>query len=192
MYWSPDSKKIAFIDFHQSIRVITVASGDVITIDQTKVLTYSSLGGFSISWSPDSKWLAYSKGLENLNDAIFLYSFAANKVIQATSGYYNDSRPVFDPGGKYLYFLTDRNFSPAYSGMDGSWIYANSTQLAVATLDPSGKRVLFPENDEVKITADTTSGNNVSKEKKKKEKDQVNPPVAPVADVKFADDLKPV
>ncbi|HRN55983.1 MAG TPA: PDZ domain-containing protein, partial [Agriterribacter sp.] len=183
LYWSPDSKKIAFIDFQQSIKVITIANGAVTTIDHTKLLTYSSFGSFSLSWSPDSKWLAYSKGLENLNDAIFLYSFAADKVIQATSGYYNDTRPVFDPGGRYLYFLTDRNFSPAYSSMDGSWIYANSTQLAVATLDPSGKRVLFPENDEVKVTADTASDKTVPKEKKKKE---TGPPAVPVADVKVS------
>lgn len=183
LYWSPDSKKIAFIDFQQSIKVLTVANGAVTAIDQTKLLTYSSFGNFLLSWSPDSKWLAYSKGLENLNDAIFLYSFTANKVIQATSGYYNDSRPVFDQGGRYLYFLTDRNFSPAYSSMDGSWIYANSTQLVVATLDPSAKSVLFPKNDEVKITPDTASAKAVAEKKKKKETD---PPVAPVADVKIA------
>lgn len=168
LYWSPDSKKIAFIDFQQSIKVLTVANGAVTAIDQTKLLTYSSFGNFLLSWSPDSKWLAYSKGLENLNDAIFLYSFTANKVIQATSGYYNDSRPVFDQGGRYLYFLTDRNFSPAYSSMDGSWIYANSTQLVVATLDPSAKSVLFPKNDEVKIAGYGFSQGCCRKEKKER------------------------
>ena len=184
IYWSPDSKKIAFIDFQQSIKVITIASGTVDAIDQTKMLTYSSLGGFLLSWSPDSKWLAYSKTLDNLNDAIFLYSFAANKVIQATSGYYNDNRPVFDPTGKYLYFLTDRNFSPAYSNMDGSWIYANSTQLAVATLDPSENGMLFPKNDEVKIVADTGSAKTNPEKKKKKEDTLVKPPLKAPVDIK--------
>ena len=108
-----------------------------------------------------------------MNGAIFFYSLENNKLTQVTSGYYNDTNPVFDPGGKYLYFLTDRNFSASYSSMDASWIYANSTQIAAATLHPSGKSLLLPKNDEVKVTAtaDTTAKPDDKKPKTEEPKD---------------------
>ena len=155
LHWSPDSRKIAFINESQNINVLTVASGEIITIDKTTALTYSSLQGFDISWSPDSKWLAYSKGNPNLNNSIYLYSFDRKKLYQATTGYYNDSRPVFDHTGKYLFFTTDRSFSPSYSNLDATWIYPNTTQIAFATLDPATQSLLFAKNDEIKVT-DTT------------------------------------
>jgi tricorn protease len=149
--WSPDSKKLAFIDDRQNIKIMTAADGNVDAVDRTSTLTYSSLQGFEVSWSPDSKWIAYSKTLPNQNSAIFLYNLDQKKVYQVTSGYYNDNRPRFDPSGKYLYFATDRSFSPSYSNMDATWIYPNSTQLAVATLDPSTQSVLYARNDDVKV-----------------------------------------
>jgi len=149
--WSPDSKKIAYINDLQQINVLNVSSGDIETIDKTTQNTYSALQGFAVSWSPDSKWIAYSKGVANLNEAIYLYSVEQKKLFQATSGYYNDTRPIFDITGKYLFFATDRNFNPSYSSLDATWIYPNSTQLAFATLDPITQSILYARNDDVKV-----------------------------------------
>ena len=35
LFWSPDSKKIAFINYVQEISVLTVATGDIAVIDKT-------------------------------------------------------------------------------------------------------------------------------------------------------------
>ncbi len=175
LYWSPDSKKIAFINDRQEINVLTVESETVTVIDKTTQLTFSALQGFEMSWSPDSKWLAYSKGLSNQNEALFLYHLEKKKLFQATSGYYNDSRPVFDPTGKYIFFATDRNFSPSYSGLDGTWIYPNTTQLAYATVEPDVKTLMPPKNDEVKII-DTSSKDNAAKKSSDTAK-KLTPPI---------------
>jgi tricorn protease len=111
-------------------------------IDKTTLLNYNGLQGFRLSWSSDNNWLAYSKNGENLNEAVYLYSLANKKLHQVTAGYYNDSEPVFDPNGKYLYFKTDRRLQPSYSGLDGTWIYPNTTQIAYASLDPTAKSLL--------------------------------------------------
>lgn len=171
LYWSPDNKKIAFIDDRQQINLVTVATGEMETIDKTTTNTYSALQGFAVSWSPDSKWLTYSKTVNNQNGAIFLYNADQKKLYQATSGYYNDNRPAFDPSGKYLFFATDRNFAPSYSNLDATWIYANSTQLAFIALDPATRSLLYPRNDDVKVT-DTASA----------EKKPAAPPTAAATD----------
>src|SRR5262249_28302074 len=59
--------------------------------------------------------------------------------------------------GKYLFFVTDRNFNPSYSNFDNTWIYPNSTQLAVATLDPTTPALLYAKNDEIKVDSGTTN-----------------------------------
>ncbi|HET6994200.1 MAG TPA: PDZ domain-containing protein [Chitinophagaceae bacterium] len=155
--WSPDSKKLVFINDLQEIKLLTISDKSVETIDHTTDLTYGSLQGFYASWSPDSKWLAYSKGAANLNNAIYLYSVENKKLHQATSAYYSDANPVFDPTGKYLFFITGRSFNPSYSNFDNTWIYPNSTQLAVATLDPSTPALLYAKNDEIKMDTGTAS-----------------------------------
>ena len=157
LFWSPDSKKLAFINHLQEIKVLTVSSGDIITIDKTDFLPYPALTGFRLSWSSDNNWIAYSKGIENLNSAIYIYDLTNKKLHQLTAGYYNDADPVFDPGGKYLFFQTDRRLQPLYSNIDATWIYPNTTQIAYASLDPAVKSLLVARNDEVKITADTAA-----------------------------------
>ncbi len=164
--WSPDSKKIVFINDLQEIKLLTVADGSLETIDKTTDLSYNGLRGFGVNWSPDSKWITYSKGIANLNNAIYLYSMEKKKIYQATSGYYNDNNPVFDPTGKYLFFVTDRSFNPSYSNFDNTWIYPNSTQLAVATLDPSTPALLYAKNDDIKL--DTASANKTPADTTKK------------------------
>lgn len=155
--WSPDSKKIVFINDLQEIKLLTIADKSVETIDRTTDLTFSALQGFSVNWSPDNKWIAYAKGTANLNNAIFLYNIENKKLHQATSGYYNDLNPVFDPAGKYLFFTTDRSFNPSYSSFDNTWIYPNSTQIAVATLDPSTPALLYAKNDDIKLDTGSAS-----------------------------------
>jgi tricorn protease len=156
LYWSPDSKKIAFINDLQEIKVLTVANGAIETIDKTEDQSYGALNGFRVVWSPDNKWITYAKNGENNYSSIYLYNFEKKKLYKATSGYYNDFSPVFDATGKHLFFATQRNFVPAYSSLDNTWVYPNSTQLAVATLDPATQSILYPKNDDIKL--DTTSG----------------------------------
>ena len=64
-------------------------------------------------WSPDSKWLAYSKVLPNDLSAIHLYSLADAKSTQVTDGMSDATNPVFDKNGKYLYFTASTNSGEA-------------------------------------------------------------------------------
>jgi tricorn protease len=168
LFWSPDSKKLAFINQEQQIQVLTIPAGTISVIDTTTQQSYSALQDFKISWSSDSKWLAYAKPVANSNTALFLYNLDTKKLSQTTSGYYNDANPVFDKTGKYLIFTTDRNFVPSYSSFDNTWIYPNSMQLAVAALEPSTEALFYPKNDDVKLDSTAASQTSDTTEKKRR------------------------
>ena len=148
-YWSPDSKKIAFIDQAMRIHVVDVASGQVTDVDKALNWLHGQLTGFRVSWSSDSRWMAYSRDLANAQSAIFIYDArTGGPSHQVTSGYYNDRLPSFDPDGKYLYFLSGRSFDPSYSDLDNSWAYVNSTNVVVVPLRADVASPLAPRSDE--------------------------------------------
>ena len=166
-YWSPDSKKLAFVEQTQEIKVFDIETGATTNIDKGLWMMHGGLENFQVSWSSDSRWIAYSRGLPNRHSAIFLYDFDNKARHQVTSAFYSDFSPAFDPDGKYLYFLTNRNFSPVYSSMDNTFIYPNSTHVAVASLRKDVPSPMAPENDEVAIKEEGKNGSDEDKQEKK-------------------------
>ncbi len=153
-YWSPDSSKIAFIDQTQTIQILDLESRALTTVDKGLWMLHPNLSGFEVSWSADSRWITYSRGLESGNEAIFLFDTNEGVRHQLTSGYYSDFGPVFDPDGKYLYYYSNRTLEPIYSDMDATWVYPNATTLVAASLRADVPSPLAPRNDEEKVGED--------------------------------------
>jgi tricorn protease len=61
------------------------------------------------NFSPDSRYLAYAKRLKNRAATVFIYDLSQRKSFQITDGVTHAEMPVFDAGGKYLYFLSSAN-----------------------------------------------------------------------------------
>jgi tricorn protease len=107
--WSPDGKQLLLEDNHLNLWSIDIAAGTAAKLDTD---TYDDPGRrFDAVWSPDSKWIAYSKSLASHLRAIFLYSVADRKAHQVTDGLSDAIAPAFDGGGKYLYFLASTNYA---------------------------------------------------------------------------------
>ncbi len=149
LFWSPDSEKLAFIDETNDIAIVDVESGDVTVAGNTDWNTgHGGRFGYPIAWSPDSRWIVFTQGLDNSNNAIILYDVEQGASHRATSGFYQDNNPVFSKDGKYLFYLTNRNMSAAYSDMgDGTWVYPNSTQIASVSLTTGAPSLLMAKND---------------------------------------------
>jgi tricorn protease len=147
--WSPDSKKVAFADQAMRLRIVDVASGADTTVDQSpQWLAHDQLAGWRLSWSGDSRWLAYARPpAATGNTAIFLFDTTSGARHQATSGYLNDQEPAFDPEGKFLYYLSDRAFDPVYGSFDTSWTYANPTRIVAVPLRKDVKSPLASRNN---------------------------------------------
>lgn len=173
LFWSPNSNKLAFIDETNTISVVDVSSGELTVAGNTNWnVGHGSRFRYPISWSPDSKWIAFTQGMENANSAIFLFNIESNTSHQFTSAFYQDSNPVFSVDGKYLFYLTNRNLSANYSDMgDGTWIYPNATQIASMSLTKAVPSLLKPKNDEIKQEEDKKAEEKDKGEEEKSEEE---------------------
>ncbi|MFI5130344.1 MAG: PDZ domain-containing protein [Chitinophagales bacterium] len=153
-FWSPDSKKIAFIDKAMQIRIVDVTTGQTTDVDKALRFTHGNLEGWTGNWSPDSRWFAYARDLENQQYAVYIYDYTNKKLNKAAGGFYNTYSPVFDSEGKYLYVMTSRNFSPSYGDIDNNFIYTNMDRIGVVPLKKSTPSLIMPKNDAVAVKED--------------------------------------
>lgn len=148
LFWSPDSRKLAFVDNRMTVWIVTPDDKARVKVDELQWLMHSSLENYRLAWSPDSRWLAYAKANANANDSIWLYDLNNRQKHRATSGFYSEQSPIFDSEGKYLYLLTDREMNPIYGTMDDStWVYANATRIAAISLRADVPSPLAPRDD---------------------------------------------
>ncbi|MBV9963509.1 MAG: PD40 domain-containing protein, partial [Parafilimonas sp.] len=171
-FWSPDSKKLAFVDKAMRIKIYDVTTNQ--TTDVDKALRYSdgALDAMLFSWSSDSRWLAYTRDLENQHNTVFIYDYKNKHATQAVSGFYNCYSPVFSADGKYLYVVITDNFTPYYSDIDNSFIYANSSKIGVISLNKTTPSLIAPKNDTVEIKADEKKSADDEKSNAKKDDKQ--------------------
>ncbi len=147
LFWSPDGGKIAFVTEKREIRIFDIKTGGTVTVGRCGGRNHDHLNAVRLNWSPDSRWLVYSRPVNDRGSAIFAYEVNAGRSFQLTSGYYEDSSPVFDPAGRYLYYLTSRTFAPLFSNFDASWIFVNSTNIALVPLTEEVPSPFLPKDD---------------------------------------------
>ncbi len=154
--YSPDSKKIALVDSFMRLFYVDLETGKQVEVGQD---TYQMrTGDISGEWSPDSKWLAYSKVLPNELSAIHLFSLADAKSTQVTDGLSDATNPVFDKDGKYLYFTASTNSGESL-GLDIHAVARTSTSsVYLAVLDKTQPSPFAPESDEEKAADEKKPG----------------------------------
>lgn len=141
--WSPDSKKIAFSDKERRLRYFEVDNGRIVDVDRGYIVDITDY-----RWSPDSRWLTYTKLGESQLTSIWVWSLEQKKGWQLTSDMTGETEPVFDPSGRYLFFLSNRDYNLTNSGYEGTYIYTNPTRVYVGILAKDGPALLLPESDE--------------------------------------------
>jgi tricorn protease len=151
--WSPDGKQLLLEDNHLALWTIDVATGAATKIETD---TYDDPGRrFDAVWSPDSKWIAYSKSLDSHLRAIFLYSLADKRAHQVTDGLSDATAPAFDAGGKYLYFLASTNYALRMGWLEMSSVDRPVTRaIYLAVLSAADHSPLLPETGDEPARAD--------------------------------------
>ena len=142
--WSADSRRLAFGDKKQRLRIVDVEGGAIAEVDAG---VHADITDYR--FSPDGLWLAYAKDNPNGNASIWLYSVAAKVTRQLTGAESAAFSPTFDPMGRYLYFLSNRDYNLAFSAYEFNWLYRDATRIYAATLSASGPALFRPKIDEV-------------------------------------------
>ncbi|HWG18899.1 MAG TPA: PDZ domain-containing protein [Terracidiphilus sp.] len=149
--WSPDSKKIAFHDNRLNTWMLDTTTGKLTAIGEKNVYGGFSNTSYAVSWSPDSKWLAYTRSVPNHLHALFLYSLDSGQSTQITSDMAESSNPAFDREGKYIYFIASTNAGATSDGLDmTSDLYQVTSNIYAITLAASTASPTAPELEDEK------------------------------------------
>ncbi|GHV48417.1 tricorn protease [Bacteroidia bacterium] len=127
--WSPDGTKIVFTDRKNRINLLDVGTKKVTVVLQDPVSEIRS-----VNFSPDNKWLAYSRIGSNDFSIVYVYDMAGKKEYPVTDKWYESSAPVFSTDGKYLIFASSRDFNPTYSSTEWNHVYNNMDGIYFALL----------------------------------------------------------
>lgn len=140
LQWSPDSKQLVFSDSRRALWHVDLGTGAARRLDSA---AYTD-GGTSLQpfWSPDGRWLAYSKFGVNRVRSIAIYSLETHKAQTITSPQIDAQQPVFDNNGRYLYFIgSNRTGLVESQGMSGFPFRTQVTRslyvVVLNTSDPS-------------------------------------------------------
>jgi len=154
--WSPDGTHIAFTDTDYRLLVVDVASGALTHADTERYAHPER--SLEAVWSPDSRWIAYSRQLDSHLRAIFVFDTESGEAHQLTDGMADAITPVWDTSGDYLYFLasTDVGLSTGWLDMS-SFDHPVTRALYVAILEADGVSPFMPKSDEESTRHEDTS-----------------------------------
>ncbi len=111
---SPDGKWLAYEDLEQNLFLLDLATG------LSKIISTKDEGIGSISWSPDSRWIAFTQIADNKMLQIFIYSLDTKDAFPLTTDRANSNYARWSPDGKFIYFLSDRSFTSLVGGPWGT------------------------------------------------------------------------
>ena len=152
--WSPDSKRIVFHDNRLNIWMLDTATGKLTTVGEKNVYGGFSNQSYEVSWSPDSKWIAYAHSMPNHLHALFLYSVDTGQSAQVTNAIADARMPAFDRDGKYLYFTASTNEGATSDGLDmTSDLYQVTSNIYAVVLAADQASPVAPELEDEKPAA---------------------------------------
>jgi tricorn protease len=155
--WSPDSKRIVFHDNRQRLYMLDTTNGKLTTLVEPDATGHYGYGGGAgdVSWSSDSKWLAYPHTGDNMLQSLVIYSVESGKATRFTDPLVDSSRPAFDREGKYLYFVASTNSGATQFGLDmTSDLYQVNSSVYALVLAAGTASPLAPELEDEKVGGD--------------------------------------
>jgi len=138
---SPDGKSVVYSNEELELVVMDLKSGKKTVVDQ---------GSWEINdygWSADGRFLTYSRPEPNYNNTVWIWDSKSHDIYAVTDDYTSSYNPVFDPEGKYLYFLSDRIANPYLDGKEMTYILDKRTMLYAVMLTDETESPFLSEAD---------------------------------------------
>jgi len=169
MVASPVADVIALSNHRHELILVDLPSKSVRVVDRSEHARVSDL-----AFSPDGRWIAYCWESNPDSSIIRIVEVSSGEVHDVTSPLRVDRAPSFDPEGKYLYFLSTRDFNPIYDALQFDLSFPHAMRPFLVTLRKDVGSPFVPKlRPVVKRKAD-----------EKKEEPQSTAPSAPV-DIDF-------
>ena len=166
--WSPDSKKIMWNDKMNRLSYVDIDTKKIAEIEKSERGQITSF-----NWSPDSKWVTYSKKTGNNFKIVMLYKLDNKDKFPVTENWYSSTSSSFSNDGKFLYFTSDRDFTPIYSNVEWNIAYKDMTKIYFIALSKDTDSPFKLKNDEVIILDDKEKANKKEKKDAKEEKKDI-------------------
>ncbi|MEO0691125.1 MAG: S41 family peptidase [Pseudomonadota bacterium] len=162
---APDGRTIVVWDKQARLQKIDVATGEVTLLAQNQTGDDSPFS--DLVFSPDGDFIAYAESTSVNTADIFVQNVATGARAKGTSGKYHDSNPTFSADGAWLYFISDRNFSPEPGSPWGDRImgvsFPNRGELHALQLDPEAEFAFRPDNELIGESGDEDGGDEEDK-----------------------------
>ena len=166
LQWSPDSKHILYTDRKNRIVEVDPFAKTTKTVLQNPEQEFRD-----VEYSPDSKWLTYSRPAPNKMSVVYVYNLASGKEYPVTEKWYDSSSPTFSSDGKYLIFTSDRDFRPIYSWIEWNFAYTDRSAVYMTMLASGTPSPLLPTDSESASAAEETKSAGADKPAKDGKKD---------------------
>jgi tricorn protease len=144
---SPVGEKVVLLNHRCEVLLVDLAAQTMRVIDRSpyaRTELASHVRG--CAWSPDGRWIAYAFAINPRQTAIKLYNVENGESRQVTDPVLHDTRPAFDPGGKYLYFLSAREFDPVTDNLHFGWSFPRGVKPYLLTLQRDLRSPFGPES----------------------------------------------
>ena len=162
---SPADDLIAIANQRQELILVDLTAKTASVVDRSPHARIADL-----AFSPDGRWVAYSWEIEAESSIIRVVDVATGTPRDVTAPLRVDRAPAFDPDGKYLYFLSTRDFNPIYDALQFDLSFPHAMRPFLVTLTKNTTSPFVPKlRPVVRRKAD-----------EKKEEPQSTAPSAPV------------
>ena len=163
---SPNKELMALVNNRQEVFILDLKKNSFVKVEKNEFSRPADL-----DWSPDGRYLAYSVQCDSRRNAIRVFDTQTKKLQFLMKPVCNDFCPSFDPEGKYLYFLSVREFAPNYNETHFDLGFPFALKPYVVALDaktPSPFEVPFenPKAEEAKDKKDDKKKNKKAPELK--------------------------
>ena len=132
---APVGESVLILNHRSDILLVDLAT------ETLRVLDHSDFGRGEdmvvmdgIAWAPDAAWVAYAFGINKQQTAIKICRIETGETFQVTEPVRRDSRPAFDPAGRYLYFLSGRTFDPVQDNLHFDFSFPKGIKPYLITL----------------------------------------------------------
>ncbi|MDB5026469.1 MAG: peptidase [Candidatus Eremiobacteraeota bacterium] len=98
-----------------------------------------------LAFSPDGRWLAYTWSPKAHTTIVRLAECETGRIVDATSALREDRSPAWDPEGKYLYFLSTRDFHPVYDALQFELSFPEAWRPYLVTLREATANPFVPK-----------------------------------------------